>query len=217
MGTGFGAVPAADPSQVISHLAGNVREWHSAMPALMMKIRSEAMRASQRLPLIPIFVLLVPLAAQSPMPAFSLSIAAEPQTIKPGAEVTLFIGLTNNTQRQLSFPMMDRYQAESNFTIHVTDPTGEPAGKTRFYRMMTGDKTGKDAVEPPYDPRHEVISVGSLDSWAVPPGKTVEGKAVLNKLFDMSKPGKYTIQVEKIDDLSKAVVKSNIVTITVAN
>jgi hypothetical protein len=174
------------------------------------------MRVFQWLPLAPIFILLVPLAAQSPTPAFSLSITAEPQTAKPGAEVTLSIVLTNNSQKQLPF-RMDRYHPESNFTIRVTDPTGEPAGKTRIYRMNTGDRTGKDAVEAPYDPHHEVISIGSVGVSGIQPGIVLEQKTVLNKLFDLTQPGKYTIQVEKMDDLSKTVVKSNVVTVTVAN
>lgn len=174
------------------------------------------MKAFQRIPLILACVLLLPLAAQSPTPAFSLNITAEPEAVKPGGEVALSITLTNNARQQIFF-QTDRYHPERNFTISVMDPAGEGAGKTRAYRDATGDKTGKDAVEPPADPTHAVIIMGSRGISGVLPGRSLLEKVVLNKLFDLNQPGKYTIQVEKVDDLSKTVIKSNIVAVTVAN
>jgi hypothetical protein len=39
----------------------------------------------------------------------------------------------------------------------------------------------------------------------------------LDERFDLSKPGSYTVQLERLDPATKLTVKSNIVTLTVAN
>ena len=174
------------------------------------------MRAPQWLIAVLILVPLRPLAAQSADPAFSLSISAKPEIAAPGEELILSIVLTNKTPQQIFF-QTDRYHPETNYTIHVTDPSGEAAGKTRAYRMATGDRTGKDAAAPPADPTRTIISIGSVGISGVAPGKTMEERTALNGLFDLTRPGRYTIHVEKKDDTSKAVVKSNVVTVRIGN
>ncbi len=50
---------------------------------------------------------------------------------------------------------------------------------------------------------------------SVKPRETLADVIQLDKLYDLSKPDKYAIQVERIDDDTKAIVKSNKLTVTV--
>lgn len=166
--------------------------------------------------LLPLFFL----DGQATQPAFSLSLTVEPETVRLASYVTLLVVVTNNTSQRVLFPV-DLYHPEAAFTVNVTDPAGDPAGKTRLYRTVTGDKTGKDASEPPSDPLHATLIVGSGGAGLLGPGEKIEQRFVLNRknaeLVDLSKPGKYTVQVERMDQVSKSLVKSNIATFTITN
>ena len=168
------------------------------------------------LTLIPLFLL----HAQTTEPAFSLSVKVEAETVRPGSDVTLLVVVTNKTSQQILFPM-DQYHPAGAFTVNVTDPAGQPAGKTRLYRAVSGDRTGKDASEPPPDPLHETLIIGSGVAGQLDPGEKREHLVVLNRknseLFDLRKPGKYTVQVERMDNASKTIVKSNVAEFTITN
>jgi hypothetical protein len=51
-------------------------------------------------------------------------------------------------------------------------------------------------------------------TYKIGPGKTSREDADLTEEFELSKPGKYTVQAERLDQYSKGPVKSNIITIT---
>lgn len=155
-------------------------------------------------------------AAQTGSPAFSLSIVADPASSRSGATVELSIALTNKSQKEIFIPT-DMSHAESTFHIRITDPKGEEAGKTRYYRNITGDKSGKDAAEPPLAPLQMRIVLGSGGILHPLPGQTVSQRVILNEMFDLAQPGAYTVQVDKMDDISKTLVKSNVVTFSVTN
>jgi len=47
------------------------------------------------------------------------------------------------------------------------------------------------------------------------PGKSVTNRVNVTQVYDLSRPGKYTIQVKQYDDESKSFVKPNKITVTV--
>lgn len=49
----------------------------------------------------------------------------------------------------------------------------------------------------------------------IKPGKTFEEEPMLNKEYDLSTAGKYTIQAHRFDGVSMTLVKSNTITVTV--
>jgi hypothetical protein len=56
---------------------------------------------------------------------------------------------------------------------------------------------------------------GSSSGELLEPGKTVELEQVVPDLFDLSQPGRYTIQAHRSDGTLGGIVKSNIVTVTI--
>jgi hypothetical protein len=159
---------------------------------------------------------LSPLAAQQAESAFSLSLTVEPETVRPGSDITIVIVATNKTQQRVPFPI-DRYNPWVGYIINVTDPAGEPAGKTKLYRTSTGDKTGKDAP----GPEPGLLPANIILGASLAPGAKLEQRIILNRknneLIDLSRLGKYTVQVERTDDVTKTTVKSNVATFAITN
>jgi hypothetical protein len=65
------------------------------------------------------------------------------------------------------------------------------------------------------DGRYEGSGEGSGGRVNPQPGEAKESWFDLNKLYAPLAPGKYTIQVQRTDEESKTVVKSNVITVTV--
>jgi hypothetical protein len=98
-----------------------------------------------------------------------------------------------------------------------------PPGLTTLFRWEIRDNDGK-AVQmteygikanhlepPPPGPPH--IWAGSFFGEALSPGKTLVQKLALSKEYNLSKPGKYTIQALRFDGTID--VKSNTISLTV--
>lgn len=151
--------------------------------------------------------------ARSAEPAFSLNIKLASDVIKAGSDVTVTVVLANVSDQPQSLGWGE--PDEGNFTLDVRDASGIQAGKTRLYRALTGDHTGKDALEPPLPAGTEQVMVGKFTTITLPPGKTQTYNAVVNKLYDLSQPGKYSIVASKVVDSSGSVVRSNTVILTV--
>jgi hypothetical protein len=49
------------------------------------------------------------------------------------------------------------------------------------------------------------------------PGKTITEEIIVNKLFDLSTPGTYTVQVRRMDNETKTLVISNTIKVTVTS
>jgi hypothetical protein len=98
---------------------------------------------------------------------------------------------------------IDVGEPELSYDIDVIDPEGKPAAETSYGRKVHGK-------EPLTHARISTVVSGKLA-----PGKTMEEELYVNNAFDLSRPGKYTIQVSQFDFLKKVEVKSNKVTVTV--
>ena len=83
------------------------------------------------------------------------------------------------------------------------DHDGKPVPETRYWRILQG----KD---------HEAFTENVL-SVAIHPNEEAKDDFVLNKLFDLRKPGKYTLQVarEIPQNLGKGLVKSNVLSLVI--
>lgn len=133
---------------------------------------------------------------QSAPPAFTMAISTEQETVKPGAKVTVEIRLTNTSQKVLLF---NRWAGGSDdeFRIDVRDSKGDLAPFTKGYVL------GK---------------TGSIHTYPVDRGETIKERIDITKQYDLSAPGKYTIQAHRLDRISNIDVKSsNTIAITVAD
>lgn len=131
--------------------------------------------------------------AQTP---FSITISTDKQTVIAGSDVYIKIKLTNTSDGTV-----DCSSAYSN-------------GLDRRYLYDVHDKDGK-SVEKPGE-HHELNGV-SFSMCDLPPGDTANGETRITTLYDLTKPGKYTVQLSRFigKDEKEGLVKSNTLTLVV--
>ena len=134
-------------------------------------------------------------------PSFSIAINAPEDIVKADSSVPLDIILTNTSDKDTSSGEI-LGGAELNYDIDVRGSKGELAPETSFGRKLHHKEPG-------------FTLGGSVVAYYLKPGQTHETRSYLNRVYDLSQPGKYTIQVQRRDPDSNTIVKSNAITITV--
>jgi hypothetical protein len=116
-------------------------------------------------------------------PNFSIVVNTPQEIVKTGAEVRLKIVFTNNTARPLHYATgVPGRGTGPGFEIDLRDSKGKRIPETPF-----GLKAQGKAPHHPF--------VGSVFAATVPPEGTLVREVLLNKEYDISKPGKYTVRV----------------------
>lgn len=134
-------------------------------------------------------------AAQTPDP-FSLTISTPEPEIPAGSVIRLNIRVKNVSEEPIGFVTRGQSRAEQSFTINVLDDAGKPVPKTQYGNSL-------------HPERGRAVG-GSLN-----PGQEGEEFTILSRVFDLSMPGKYLVQVERTDRRRQTTVKSNTITIWV--
>jgi hypothetical protein len=138
-----------------------------------------------------------------PQPSFSLTVSGPHQDFKVGSPIALKVTLTNTSDHDIS---------------GVIIPNGE--SKTKLMRtidLKVYDSSGSLVPETPHGRKirgREMTVVSTAVSYGIKPGKSTVEDADLTEEFELHKPGKYTVQAERLDPYSKERVKSNAITIT---
>jgi hypothetical protein len=143
------------------------------------------------------FVLFVSLAVcqQSNNPPFKIAVSAENLTVVAGTEISINVSLTNTSDHNVDEGAgYGRGNLDSTFRFEVRDEHGKMVPKRAY-------------------PHPELGVPGSVKFRTISPRETIIQEQQVSALYDMRKPGKYTIQVWRRDP--KYDIKSNIVTVTV--
>jgi len=125
-------------------------------------------------------------------PDCSLILSAAKTTMKVGEDLKVEVTMTNSTDHDVF------YKADfPPFMIEVRDNDNKKVSETEYGRKVHGkNRPG-----------------GSYFAMPMHPGESIRRQPVLSQEFDLSQPGKYSIQaIRQVDDM---VVKSNMVSITV--
>lgn len=138
--------------------------------------------------------------ALPPEPWFSVAIGTAQTVIPSGSDVKFKVTFTNDTRKDLHYAVGGPGRGGPPFDINVRDAKGNPVPETSYGLKMHGK-----------DPRPWSGSVFNATSH---PGEAIELDLILSKEYDLSKPGKYTVQVQERYPALQA-VRSNILTITV--
>jgi hypothetical protein len=132
-------------------------------------------------------------------PAISLTVSVNPQQIKLGESTQLEVSLTNLSGGEI-FVYKDIGDSDDwSYEVSAVDDKGVEAPTTPYYRYLKG---GRLPGDPHYVPR-------SRHAVPVEPGKVLKSQINLAHLRLLDHTGTYTIWVERNDDISKSLVKSN--------
>lgn len=122
---------------------------------------------------------------------FSLFISTPSQKVKSGSEMKLKIAMTNLSNQQIFFGPHTGKLAPSGLIVH--DRNNEPVA---------------ELSENPNGPHF-----GSYVRMQLNPGTTMHFERILNQEFNLTQPGKYTVQA--VREYGGQTVMSNVISITV--
>lgn len=139
----------------------------------------------------------LPQAPQKP----TITIESKNHTVESGLPIQIHIVLKNTTNREFTvFRSFGGVSGEHYYSISVTGPDGNPAALTEYGAVAIG---------------HPPIA-GSKMMKNVAPGEDVDEYMTISRMFDMSAPGTYTVQVSRANPLDPTItLKSNTLQITI--
>ena len=126
--------------------------------------------------------------------------------MKSGSEVRLKTVVTNITEHEITIGTFlsggSPDTTGHGFTFNVRDESGAEPRLTKLGRLQIRGE-GEDEV------------IGKIIFRQLRPSEALLNEIVITKLFDLSRPGNYTIQVERLVDATRTYVKSNTITASV--
>jgi hypothetical protein len=140
-----------------------------------------------------------PSSAGDSQSSFQIAISAPTDEVQVGADARIVITLRNTSDRQMLFahrPGMNN--PEFSYRIEVRNAAGHDVEETA---------SGREA-------RQRQQTEGRTVDY-VQPGMATVQTAHLERLVNLNRPGRYTVRVSRIDPATRAVVKSNELTLNV--
>jgi len=144
---------------------------------------------------------------QQKPPVISLAISSMQDVIKAHAQVTVETVLTNISDHEIS--TFQGSGSAQGYDVVVRDAQGKPPRSASDY-LAEQAKKDRDAGRP----FRAIIRQGSAHTVQLKPGQNLKDRIEISAFYDLSQPGKYTIQVSRKDPESKTDVNSNMITVT---
>ena len=156
-------------------------------------------------------------------PSFAIVITASLSEIKVGLPVPLRLALTNTSDEPMHYsggivngPVFRKMQLRQiDIQVHGSD--GKPVAETEYGKTIHGRSIQPPpVVNDPSAPGRPVPGSGSHAIMsALDPRQTLTEESDLSKEFDLTKPGKYTVQAFQKDGNTGLIVISNKITFTI--
>jgi len=150
-----------------------------------------------------------PSASSETQPTIALTIKTEHSSVKIGDPIPIEVTLTNKSDHDLN---LVREIYGHDLLVNVRDADGKVPADTKYGYLWNGHVANPDVnLVSPQD-----LRVGGYPV-TVQTGETIPWVPInVAKLYQMSEPGKYRIQVQKKDPADPQLnVKSNVITVTV--
>jgi hypothetical protein len=174
------------------------------------------MRSFMKYWLFPILCVVGPTILSSADAPFSITITTPMDVFKAGAEIRANIVFKNTSDRVISLPRSPAEDRGEIFCdIEMRNADGKVVPETKYYRALNG-KSNVETESKPNAKFEPVTFHGSIVVFDLKPGETLKDGLILNKLFDLTVPGKYSIRVQRRDDATKSLVTSNTATVTIS-
>ena len=133
-------------------------------------------------------------------PPFSIVLRSSEHVFPAGSQVKVEVDLVNRSDHEIAVPELVPGKPEVDYQVRVFDERGNSPKATDY--LETVEQTRAAA------------STSSLTFVSVPPLKLLKGDIILSDLFDLSRPGRYTVEVSRRDETGTLFrVKSNLITI----
>ena len=129
--------------------------------------------------------------------------------MKVGSDVEVEVKMKNISAEDIFYSVLTgrgQGPVPSGFTWEILKSEGKPVPFTEYGLKI-------NHPEPELGPGGYVPAAGKTVFGLLGPGKAIVAKRALSKEYDLSKPGKYSIQALRFD--GKTDVKSNVITLTV--
>jgi hypothetical protein len=140
-------------------------------------------------------------------PKISITIKTAQSTVNVGSDVEVEVEMRNISAGDIFYGAAGVFGAgTTSFKWEIRDNKGRTIPMTEYGIKANHIDPSLEGV-PPH------VHAGSAFAETLGPGKSVVQKLALSKEYDLSKPGKYTIQALHTD--GKTDVKSNTITVTV--
>ena len=145
-------------------------------------------------------------AAESPEPTFAITISAEASTFKVGDPIIITIVTTNITRHDIQLDAVKSSdEAEFDSVINVRASSGIAVAKTRYGKFMAGEADD-----------HISVPTWSNVGIVLHSGEHQTETAQVDKIYQMTTPGIYSIQVERgWPQRPQLFARSNAITVTV--
>jgi len=148
-------------------------------------------------------------SSQKATPSISIGITVSQSVVAAGTSVELHILVTNVSKGLIHMSRNNGKDSAtlSFYTADLRDTKGSVPPETTFNRKLRGEVHST--------PENGGIITGSPIIFPLQPGETLKDDMILNDLFDLKVPGKYTVQIQHEDPVTHNPVKSNIITLTI--
>ena len=140
--------------------------------------------------------------ASSGKPRLSVALRMVENTSKAGSKVIVDVLLTNISSGKVLLPAGGGEDILPWYTIQVRRKDGAPVPESQ---LVQAQKRGSAKPLPP--------GMFKVDNYSrimgeLQPGQTAKERVVLNDLYDLSQPGDYVVQAERIEPANGAILKS---------
>jgi hypothetical protein len=176
--------------------------------------------AVRRCSLFAVLAIIGSLVVSGAEPPYSISISALKDVVKAGSDIRIVIALKNISDHEIKVPRSPGTElGERSNDIEVVDERGTAVPESKYYRVIRG-KDAYNAASGPVDKSSPAPIFAQEESTIVStlrPGETLVDGMLVNKMADLTHPGRYTIRVRRRDNTLKTPVTSNSITVTVIN
>ncbi len=132
-------------------------------------------------------------------PWFTVTISTPKPEVTVGTDIKLKVVFTNNTEKDIPYAVGGPWRGGPVFDLDVRDRESKLVPETPYGLKEHGKVPPKGSI--------------TIFSTAAHPGEKIEEELVLNKEYDLTKLGKYTVQLRERWPKFQA-VKSNTITFT---
>ena len=141
-------------------------------------------------------------AANAGKPRLSVAISTVEDTSKAGSRIIVDVSLTDTSSGRVLLPSGGGEDILPLYTIQVRRKDGAPVPDSQ---LVLAQK--RESAKP------LPAGIFRVDNYSrimgeLQPGQTAKQRVVLNDLYDLSQPGDYVVQAERIEPANGAIMKS---------